>query len=567
MQWIYKQTDDEWVLEHSTRLRLPYLHSRILLNRNLKTAEDIQQFFNPASVVPPDPFLLKDLDQALERIDLAVARDEKILVYGDYDVDGITAASTLFLFFRKFTPWVDYYIPDRESEGYGLSRQGIEYARDNGYSVILTCDCGISAVDEVDYARTLNIDVIITDHHKPAEKIPAALAVVNPKREDDTYPSKELCGAGVAYKLIQGYCMTHSLDKTLAEEYLDLVAMGTAADIVPIIGENRWIMSKGLTLINRSPRLGLRELIHVSKLQNKEITVTEIVFVLAPRMNAVGRLGEASRAIKLLTTDDQATAREFADILNEENLRRRDIEKTVMDEALIHISHKYGNNIPPILVLADDQWHSGVIGIVSSKLKERFHRPVIMISVTDGKGKGSARSITGFDMYEALSQNRQELETFGGHTMAAGLTIDEDNIHEFEQSIVEYAEDLLNDEMLAPKIYLEADIHIEELNLQLMELMDGLHPFGPGNMRPKFSISNIQPLNPKILSGGHLKFKIKQDNYTLDCIGWNMADQFELVMSPDLRIDVAFVPQINHWNGNDTIQLVVKDIRKHNMGA
>ena len=566
MRWKYKEIDDELILEQSRNLKIPYLHSRILLNRGLVSDEEIGIFFDCQLTENSDPFILSDMAQAVARVEEAICRKEKVLIYGDYDVDGITAASTLFLFLRPYLPEIDYYIPDRESEGYGLSNNGIDYAKDNGVNLIITCDCGISAIKEVDYAKSLDIDIIVTDHHKPAESLPDAVAVINPKREDDEYPYKELCGAGVAFKLLQAFSIKQNLPPNEAEQYLDLVAIGTAADIVPVVGENRWFMKKGLNIVNNNPRLGLRELMKVARLSQKELSVTEIVFIIAPRMNAVGRLGEASRAVKLLTTDDLSLAQEYATILDEENLRRRDIEKLVMDEALIHIQHKYGDKIPPVLVLADDEWHTGVIGIVSSKLKERFHRPVILIAVTDGIGKGSGRSITGFDLYQALLTSKEHLDTFGGHTMAAGLTIREENILEFEQAVNEYAEDIITEEMLEPRLYLEADVHIAEINRELLELLDKLRPFGPGNMRPKFSISNVQPLAARVLSGGHLKFKVRQDHQVIDCIAWNQGESFEMLMSESQRIDLAFVPQINRWNGQESIQLVVKDIRVHATG-
>jgi len=566
MRWKYKEIDDELILEQSRNLKIPYLHSRILLNRGLVSDEEIGIFFDCQLTENSDPFILSDMAQAVARVEEAICRKEKVLIYGDYDVDGITAASTLFLFLRPYLPEIDYYIPDRESEGYGLSNNGIDYAKDNGVNLIITCDCGISAIKEVDYAKSLDIDIIVTDHHKPAESLPDAVAVINPKREDDEYPYKELCGAGVAFKLLQAFSIKQNLPPNEAEQYLDLVAIGTAADIVPVVGENRWFMKKGLNIVNNNPRLGLRELMKVARLSQKELSVTEIVFIIAPRMNAVGRLGEASRAVKLLTTDDLSLAQEYATILDEENLRRRDIEKLVMDEALIHIQHKYGDKIPPVLVLADDEWHTGVIGIVSSKLKERFHRPVILIAVTDGIGKGSGRSITGFDLYQALLTSKEHLDTFGGHTMAAGLTIREENILEFEQAVNEYAEDIITEEMLEPRLYLEADVHIAEINRELLELLDKLRPFGPGNMRPKFSISNVQPLAARVLSGGHLKFKVRQDHQVIDCIAWNQGESFEMLMSESQRIDLAFVPQINRWNGQESIQLVVKDIRAHATG-
>ncbi|MCK5520196.1 MAG: single-stranded-DNA-specific exonuclease RecJ, partial [Candidatus Marinimicrobia bacterium] len=458
MRWNYNNINADLVLEHSQRLGLTWLHSLILLSRGLDSKQSINDFYTPENIPFHDPFLLEDMEKAVLRIDEAIQKQEKVLIYGDYDVDGITSASALSLFFGQYLESLQYYIPDREKDGYGLSKKGIEFAGKNGITLIITCDCGITSFEEIISAKKLGIDTVVTDHHKPSANLPEAVAIVNPKREDDNYPFKDLCGAGVVFKMIQAFLIHNEDDVTDANEYLDLIAMGTAADMVSITGENRKIVAQGLKIINRHNRIGLNELIKISKLHNKSISVTEIVFIIAPRLNAVGRLGEASRAVKLLTTEDVHVAREYSGILDEENKRRREIEKEVMDEAIMHINYKYSGNIPKVIVLADDKWHSGVIGIVCSKLKELYNRPIILITITNGIGKGSGRSVTGFDLYEALAQNSEYLDTFGGHIMAAGLTIKEENINEFENSLNIYSGSLLSDTMLESKIHLESDV-------------------------------------------------------------------------------------------------------------
>ncbi len=563
MRWLYQDIDADQVLEHSERLGLPYLHSLILLSRGLDSRKAIDEFFKPESIPFHDPFLLRDMDRAVRRIEEAISAQEKVLIYGDYDVDGITSASTLYLFFRRYLNTLLYYIPDREKDGYGLSEKGIEFARQEGISLIITCDCGITSFDEIRLANSFGIDTVVTDHHKPSAELPAAAAVVNPKREDDNYPFTDLCGAGVVLKIIQAFLVSRGQDISEANEFLDLIAMGTAADMVSITGENRQIVAMGLKRINMHQRTGLNELIKISKLHNKTISVTEIVFILAPRLNAVGRLGEAERAVKLLTTDDIAVAREYSAILDEENNRRRDIEKDVMEEAIKHIGYKYSGNIPKVIVLADDKWHSGVIGIVCSKLKELYNRPIILITITDGMGKGSGRSVTGFDLYEALNRNSEYLDNFGGHIMAAGLTIREENINEFEESLNIYSDSLLSDDMLEPKIRIETEVDIEAVDRSLIDLLQHMQPFGPGNMRPKFSLSGLKASAARILGTNHLKFRVSGHSVTLDCIAWNLAEKYDLVTSPNILVDIAFVPQLNRWNGMESIQLVIKDIRKH----
>jgi len=564
MQWIFKEFDPDQLLIFSRTLGLDPLYGKLLLTRNIINEKQLEEYFNPTSDKLHNPFLMKDMEKAILRIRQALANGEKILVYGDYDVDGITSASILYLFFQKLGGNISYYIPDREKEGYGLSREGLDHAVRLGVSLIITCDCGINAVEKIRYARQKGLDVIITDHHEPSPELPPALAIVNPRQTDDSYPEKNLCGAGVAFKLIQGYCRYENLDEEIAYDYLDLVALGTAADIVSMTGENRILMSEGLRKINVGKnRIGLKALMDVSRIRPEEMDVSKIVFGIAPRLNAVGRLGEASRAVKLLTTRDPVEARAYSEILDDENTLRRAIEKDVMEEAIRDIEKRYPHQLPKILVLHNPTWHPGVIGIVASKIKELYHRPVIMIAFQDELGKGSGRSITGFDLYGALHVHEKWLQTYGGHVMAAGLTISRENLDQFMQDLHKFAEDTISPDLLEPRIYIDAEVEIEQINMELLTFLDRLRPFGPGNMRPKFCLKNVQPLHARIVGGNHLKFRVRKNHRSLDCIAWNFGEELPLVSAPGKTVDLVFVPSINDWNGTRSIQLIVKDLKPH----
>ena len=564
MHWIFKEYDNEKLLIFSRSLNLDPLFAKILLTRGIVNNEQLDNFFDPDPDKMHDPFIMKDMDKAVKRIHEALLQNERILIYGDYDVDGITSASVLYLFFKRLGGDVTYYIPDREKEGYGLSQEGIDFAAGENIHLIITCDCGINAVDVIKYADDMGLEVIVTDHHQPSPELPPAVAILNPKRNDDNYPEKNLCGAGVAFKLIQAYCHHFNIDEELANDYLDLVALGTAADIVSLTGENRIIMSEGLRQINTGKnRIGLAALMNVSRIRPEEMDVTKIVFGIAPRLNAVGRLGEASRAVKLLTTEDSEVAREYSEILNDENIQRRTIEKEVMEEAVQEIDKKYPDELPKILVLFRPNWHSGVIGIVASKIKEQFNRPVIMIAFQDDIGKGSGRSINGFDLYGALHANSKWLKTFGGHIMAAGLTIARDNLELFIEDLISFADEIISDDLLIPKIYIDAEVDIEQIDTNLLKFLDRMRPFGPGNMRPKFCLRNVMSTYPRIVGENHLKFRVRKNNRSLDCIAWNQGDQMALVNNPQKTVDIVFVPTMNEWNGTRSMQLIVKAIKPH----
>lgn len=564
MKWVYPNISGDDVLEFSEQFRLSYLFTSILLNRNIRSKDALDLYFKKDQASLYDPFLMKDMKKASDVLIETCKQKKRILVYGDYDVDGVTSASILYLFLKSMNEHVHYYIPEREKDGYGVSQAGIDHAIELNIDLIITCDCGITAHEQVDYAKKNGIEMIITDHHEQADTLPDAIAILNAKRKDNTYPFRYLCGAGVVYKLVEAICLTIFGSNEKAREFLDLAAIGTAADIVPLVDENRCLVREGLMQIKRQNcRLGILELFNVCNMDTHMISVINIVFGIAPRLNAVGRMGSASRAITLLTTEDRMIAREYSAILNKENEERQKVERKVTEEALLQVNEKYGTDLPKAVVLSGD-WHPGVIGIVSSKVKDKIHRPVFLIALKDGMGKGSGRSIEDFDLYDSLADSDKYLDGFGGHQMAAGLSIKEEDIPSFEEKLIAYAEEHVTEDMLIPTIHLEADINIAEINEQLMDFLQDMEPFGPENMRPKFSISNVSAYHTSILKDKHLKFSLKDDEHsTLSCIAWNMLDKFELIMDPSQYVDIAFVPTINEWNGVKRIQLVVKDIRQH----
>lgn len=563
MKWIYPDIAAEDIMDFSRLFRLSNLYTRILLNRNIRSLPELKQYFDKSRSSLYDPFLMRDMDKAVSIIIEHCREKKKILIYGDYDVDGVTSTSILYLFLRKLNENIYYYIPEREKEGYGVSLEGIDQAIERNIDLIITCDCGITANKEIAYAKEHGIAVIVTDHHEQSEELPPAKAILDPKRHDDDYPFRELCGAGVVFKLVQALCKVLYENMDNAEQYLDLVAIGTAADIVPLKDENRCMVRAGLERIrDQQCRIGILELFNVCKMCAEDISVINVVFGLAPRLNAVGRMGDANRAITLLTTEDRKIARQYSVILHQENEERQRVERSVTREAEKQVRDKYGEKLPKALVLSGT-WHPGVIGIASSKIKDQYNRPVFMIALNEGEGKGSGRSITGFDLHDALTVCAKHLNAYGGHQMAAGLTIKEENIPDFEKCFIEYAGQHISDSMLEASIEVDADVQIEEINSRLMEFLHDMEPFGPENMRPKFSLRNVSPRNALLLKDKHLKFNIKEKNISLNCIGWNMLNSYEYVMDSSQRVDLVFVPTINVWNGVKRIQLVIKDIHPH----
>jgi len=549
----------------------------ILLNRGLDTKEKATTFFNPDFDRLWDPFLLADIEKAVEQVASVIRSGEPILIFGDYDVDGTSGTALLTWFFKDNLVPVRYYIPDRESEGYGLSKQGIDFAREIGAGLIITCDCAINAFEEVDYANELGIPVIITDHHRPPASLPDAFAVLNPNRADCEYPFKGLCGCGVAFKFAQAVCQAFSngsnpngaeWDQARLFTHLDLVALATAADMVPVTGENRILVHGGIQQIQQSNKPGLRALIKVSGLEKKiddgtDLNVGNIVFQIAPRINAVGRLGSATRAVDLLTTENTRDAKALAQVLDDENTERREIERRTYDEAVYLVQSKYPNlssGDVRSIVLWEEEWHQGVIGIVASKLKEKYHMPIIVIAINDGIGKGSARSITGFDLYDAFTECADQFIGYGGHAMAAGLSIDPMNLEPFEDRFQAIAARDVDEEMLVPSLKLETDITFSDIGAQLMQMLERLGPYGPQNMRPVFGARNLDVAGlPRVVGDNHLKFKVKQGRALFDAIAFQMSEYYELLIKNE-PVDLAFVVEKNRWNGRTYTQLNVRDI-------
>lgn len=560
-KWKFKEFDLEAVLNLASAAGLPIPIATVLYNRNFDNPEAIDHFFKPNIQDLYDPFLLKDMEKAVDRIQIALMKKETVMIYGDYDVDGTTATSMLHLFLHEIGLNTFYYIPDREKEGYGLSRPGIDVAIEHQANLIITCDCGINAFNEVDYANSNGIDLIITDHHEPADTLPNALAIINPKREYDPYPFKELCGAGVAFKMLQAFSIKNNIPIEKLFLHLDLVAIGTAADIVPILDENRILVSKGLEYLNRTNKIGLSSLLKVAGFTNKTLNVVNIVFGLAPRINAAGRLGQATRAVKLLISFDQEEAHELSVMLEKENRNRQSIEKNTGDQAILQLNSTHDIYKDKIFVLSDDNWHQGVIGIVASKIKEIYNRPIVMISFQNGIGKGSARSIQNFDLYKAFTECSDLLESYGGHKMAAGLTIKQKMLAKFRDRIKQIANRQITEEMLHPILKIECEINFNDINQNIIDHLNKMAPFGPGNMRPLFAARNITISGlPRIVGENHLKFKACRDKIVISAIGWKLGTLYEMLIS-NRPLDMVFVIEENEWNNNKEIQLNIKDIR------
>ena len=561
--WIIQDSPQREIQTLSTSLGVTDVVAGMLWRRELRTLADAKEFFNPSIAYLHDPFLMLNMDVAVAEISKCLDSHLPILVYGDYDVDGTTAASLLHLFLQSIGAKSEFYIPDRNTEGYGVSHKGIDYAAEIGAGLIITCDCGITAVEQTEYAKAQGVKMMITDHHIPDSTLPDAVAILNPKQEDCAYPNKNLCGAGVAFKLTQAIAQERKVAPEQALQFMDLAAIGTAADIVKVTGENRIIVGEGLKLISQGKRPGIRALKKVAGITRDEVTVSDVLFGLGPRINAVGRLGEAMRAVRLMTATTELEAKELSGVLNSENEIRKTVEGKIFDEAVRLSNSKYDPREKRSLVLHQEGWHHGVIGIVASKLKERYYVPTVIIAVNDGVGKASARSISGFDLHAAFSKCSDLLLSYGGHTMAAGMSIDPANLDAFEERFQQVAMEQVTAEMMRPRLKIESVIEFSEINSQLLETLRRLAPYGPGNMRPLFASQKLEVVGyprPKIVGKNHLKFKVRQGRTVLDAIGFGMAESLELLYSKK-DLEMAYILSENEWQGRKTIQLELKDIR------
>jgi single-stranded-DNA-specific exonuclease len=563
LQWEFIETTPAAAVKQLAQtLEVPPIIARIMLNRGIDSMNSATEFFNISLQQLHDPLLMADMPKAVARLAAALSRNERILIYGDYDVDGTTATALLTLAFRALGHDFPHYIPERLREGYGLSIAGVEKAKAAGADLILAVDCGITAHKEINRARELGMEVIVCDHHQPAAQLPPANALLNPKRSDCPYPFKELCGVGVAYKLMQALFRHLRRDDKELHRYLDLVAIGSAADIVPLVDENRIFVKHGLEQLNRTENIGLRALIQVCALQNTLIDGGQVLFIIAPRINAVGRMGDARRAVNLLITENETEALEIAQILDAENRERRSVDDETYREAVGMIETQFDPKNDAAFVLHQDSWHPGVIGIVASRIVEKYYRPTVMIATTDGIGKGSVRSIPGFDIHHALTQCADILKAFGGHKYAAGLTIDTEQIPALRQRLQAVARQYLKGDMLTPKLRIDGEIRFAEIESRLINFLKALAPYGPQNMRPVFVSRGLRVAGaPQIVGNNHLRFHVMQDNKRLDCIGFNLGEKINLLNNGKSEVDLAYLIEENTYQGRTTLQLRVKDIR------
>ncbi len=563
LRWVYtNEEQSEEVNALCDSLNIPTIMARMLLRRGIYDRDQALLFFRPSLDQLYDPFLMRDMTQAVDRLRQAVLSEEQIHIYGDYDVDGITSVSFLYMILKEIGAKVSYHIPNRRTEGYGLSREGIEEASRNGAGLIVTVDCGVTGHEEVRLAHSLGVDVIVTDHHQPGSDLPQAVAVIDPKRFDCPYPFKELAGVGVAYKLAQGLLSRMNIDLSILEHYLEFVAIGTSADIVPLVDENRIFVKIGLQKLNAVENVGLKSLLEVAGLYGKEITAGHIVFIVAPRINAVGRMGDAERAVELLTTDDPAQARHIAGILETENRYRKSVDEETFREAKSQAEELFNRTCTHSLVLHQEGWHPGVIGIVASRLVEQYYRPSVLISVEDGVGKGSARSVQGFDLYESLKQCEDLLVAYGGHKYAAGLTIEADKIEEFRRRFEAVARERLTPDLMIPKLYIDAELSLEQIDERFLRFVKMFAPFGPKNTRPLFVSRDLHVAgSPSIVGSNHLKFRVRQNNHTLHVIGFGMGRHYKRVVSGENHLSMVYVVDENEYMGRKYLQLRAKDLK------
>lgn len=562
-RWIYQEEADQAIVERlSADAGIPFILANILAQRGITTLEEARDFFEPSLEKLHDPFLMMDMQKSIERIEVAREKGEYILIYGDYDVDGTTSVALVYGFLRHFHSNLYFYIPDRYKEGYGLSKAGIDWAADHDCTLLISLDCGIKAVEMTNYANSKGIDVIIADHHLPGDVLPDAQAILDPKLVDCPYPFKELSGCGVGFKLLQAFCEATGNDPDLLYEYLDLIALSIAADIVPITGENRILAYHGLKKLNESPRLGIKALITHAGIRD-EVTVSGIVFGIGPRINASGRMDHANTAVELLLADNYKQIDILASSLDTKNLKRRDFDSNITTEALAMIEGSELLKKAKSTVLFKADWHKGVIGIVASRCIDKFYRPTIILTESNGKATGSARSVNGFDIYEAISECADLLEQYGGHTYAAGLTLDLGNVEAFKNKFASIVEARIKDEQLIPLIEIDTEIDLEEIDFQFFDLLRKMEPFGPGNMQPVFVTHQLKVTGrPRILKGEHLKFFVKQEGYekSKEAIGFGLAQYYDLIAS-GMRFSMAYYVEENSYRGEVSLQLRVKDIK------
>jgi len=562
-RWIFSEEVNESIVDQLSReINVNPTIAKILVQRQITDFEEAKNFFRPSLDQLHDPFLMRDMKKAMDRLKIAMDNEEKILIYGDYDVDGTTSVALVYGFLKNFYTNIDFYIPDRYKEGYGISKAGIDWAFENEINLLISLDCGIKAIEMTDYANQKDIDMIICDHHLPGDNLPNAYAILDPKMDDCTYPYKELSGCGVGFKLLQAFCEEFGYDPDLLFDYLDLVAVSIAADIVPITGENRVLAFHGLKKLNENPRLGLEALIKLAGIRN-QINISSIVFGIGPRINASGRMDHAKTAVELLLADNYKTIESLAENLDIKNLERRNFDSTITMEAIEMIEREIGGKDLKSTVLFKDDWHKGVIGIVASRCIDKFYRPTVILTESNGKATGSARSVDGFDIYAAISECSELLDQYGGHMYAAGLTLDIDKVAAFKEKFEQIVADKISDEQLIPLIEIDGEIDLKDIDFKFYNILDQMAPFGPGNMQPVFVSHQLHVSGrPRILKNQHLKFYVKQydEENAMEAIGFGLAEYYDLIAS-GMRFSMAYYIEENNYMGNKTLQLRVKDVR------
>lgn len=568
-KWIYSELSEEQneiKNNLANELSISPILSQLLVQRGISTYDEARSFFRPDLNDLHDPFLMKDMDRAVDRLTMAMQQNQKILVYGDYDVDGTTSVSLVYRFLIKFYSNLDFYIPDRYIEGYGISKKGIDYAHENNFKLIIALDCGIKAVEKVKYAKSLGIDFIICDHHNPDDELPPAVAVLDPKRDDCEYPYKHLSGCGVGFKLMQAFSIVNGISFEQLTSLLDLVALSIASDIVPITGENRILTFYGLKQINSNPSTGVKAIIEVSGLKDKEINISDIVFKIGPRINASGRMKLASEAVELLVARDYSFAFERSSTINIYNNDRKDLDKNITDEALSLIQSDEIYSQRKSIVVYKPDWHKGVIGIVASRLSEEHYKPTIVLTESNGFASGSARSVSGFDLYKAVESCKDLLENFGGHMYAAGLTMKTDNVEEFTRRFEEYVAENIQEDQTYPQIEIDATLEFKDITPKFFRVLKQFGPFGPGNMKPIFESKNVYDYGSSRLVGKeqeHLKLELidNSSENVMNGIAFRMYE-FNDHLKALNPLDICYTLEENNFNGNVTTQLMIRDIKK-----
>jgi len=566
-RWVLKpQGNQEAINALAASLNINSILANLLVQRGISTFEQAKKFFRPSLDDLHDPFLMKDMDIAINRIDDAIRNREKILVYGDYDVDGTTAVSLVYTFLKTMSGDIWYYIPDRYKEGYGISKQGIDWAKENGYGLIIALDCGIKSNDKIDYSNELGVDFIICDHHRPGIEIPNAVAVLDPKRKDCHYPYKELSGCGIGFKLIQGFAQKNGIPFNQIEQYLDLVAISIAADIVPITDENRVLAHFGLQRLNREPRPGVKAILDLGGIK-RELSITDIVFAIAPRINAAGRMEHGNKAVELLISKNENLASFLGDDIDENNTKRKSLDQLITDQALQQIEDDIAFNNRKSTVVYNEEWHKGVIGIVASRLIDKFYRPTIVLTRSNGMVSGSARSVKDFDVYNAIESCSELLEQFGGHMYAAGLTMKEENVQKFQDRFEEVVAATIEDRMLVREIEIDAELSLKDITPKFYKILKQFAPFGPGNMSPIFLSHEVRDNGKgRVVGNNHLKLTLTQQDIqpgVFDGIAFQLGHHHPMVEQKD-SFEIVYHVEENNFNNRITLQLNIKDLKFSN---